>query len=216
MSPSFAKAVDPFILYVLHVLERIERGDEPDPVDVRIKVLGQVNKAESMLADIRDWALAKYALISWAEESLKEAPWSGSEYFVNNSLEFEVFGMQEFHTRFYTKAREAAGNQWLDALETFYICVVLGFRGLYGDEDMVAIFSGELHLPPSIDAWARQTASQIKHGQGRRVPEAPVKHGRGAHPLWARFQLLGWSAICAVLAACVGVLTYLWYFELGG
>ena len=216
MSPKFAAAVDPIILYVLHVLERIERNEDLDPSEERIRILGQIKRAEEKLASTPDWELAKYALVAWAEDSLKEAPWHGAEHFVMNSLEFEVFGTQEYYTRFFTKAREAAAAQALDALETYYICVVLGFRGLYGsaNEGELALFVGELGLPPSVEAWSKQTSSQIKYGLGRKRAEARPLFGDGAPPLWARFQLLGWSAICVALAAVVSLLGYLYLNEI--
>lgn len=215
MSPRFAAAVDPIILYVLHVLERIERNEPVDPADEKIRILGRIKKAEEDLGNSEEWNHAKYALVAWAEDSLKEAPWHGSEYFVMNSLEFETFGTREYHTQFYTRAKEAAAAQALDALETYYICVVLGFRGLYAEagEEELAPFLQDLDLPTSIEAWAKQTSSQIKYGLGRKRAEARPLFGDGAPPLEARFQLLGWSAVCLVLATVVGFLAYS-YFDL--
>jgi type VI secretion system protein ImpK len=215
MSPKFAAAVDPVILYVLHVIDRIENNDSLDPQEVKIKVLGQINQAQDRLANSPEWQLAKYALVCWAEENLKEAPWSGAEHFVMNSLEFEVFGMQEYHTRFYVKAKEAASSQALDALEVYYICVVLGFRGFYSDPDAdsIALIAHDLGLPPTIEAWANQTVAQIKYGTGRRQAESRSAFGDGAPPLWARFHLLAWSTICLVLAVTAGVLAYMFYLS---
>jgi type VI secretion system protein ImpK len=213
MSPKFAAAVDPVILYVLHVLERIENNDALDPQEVKVKVLGQISQAQERLANHPDWQLAKYALVCWAEENLKEAPWPGAEHFVMNSLEFELFGMQEYHTRFYVKAKEAGASGALDALEVFYICVVLGFRGFYSDADAdsMAVTAHDLSLPLSIEAWANQTAAQIKHGTGRRQAESRSAAGDGAPPLWARFHLLAWSTICLVLAVAAGVMAYVFF-----
>ena len=53
-----------------------------------------------------------------------------------------------------------------DALEVFYVCVVLGFRGLYAMPE-AAFLAEQLGLPPDLESWAARTAKMITLGQGR-------------------------------------------------
>ena len=189
MSPEFAKAVDPFFIYVLDLLDRIGRNEEPDSSDEQVRIRGHLDRAEQRLGRREEWELTKYALVSWTDELLIDAPWEGRHWWVNNTLEFDIFKKNVRFEDFYIKAEEALGLTNKDALEVFYICVVLGFRGLYRDAAAPEI-AQKIGIPSDLEATARRMATAIKLGQG--VPpirEAPDE-GRGAPPLDGKFRLL--------------------------
>ena len=75
MTPEFAKAVDPVFLYVLNLLERINQGEPVSAEDERSEILKGLDRADAQLGHRDDWQLAKYALVSWIDEVLIEAPW---------------------------------------------------------------------------------------------------------------------------------------------
>jgi type VI secretion system protein ImpK len=152
---------------------------------------------------MQQWALAKYALAVWTDEVLIDAPWEGSEVWTANyTLEWEYFESADAFTEYFKKADEASKlpADRRDALEVFYIGVVLGFRGLYRDpsDDLAK----EWGLPEDLETWARETAQGIRLGQeqngsgvglGRRV--------KGAPPLVGRFRFVGVALINLVLAS---------------
>ncbi len=190
MTPKFSEAVDPVILYIVELLDRISANESPDPEEVRVQVRGRLDEAESRLGQTKEWELAKYALVAWIDELLIEAPWDGRRWWEEKSLEFDVFNTRDRFTEFYHKAEQAAELSKKDALEVYYVCVVLGFRGIYRDPS-AAILAEQLRLPPTLEAWAKRVALAIQLGQG--VPpiiESP-RPATGAPPLEGKFLLIG-------------------------
>jgi type VI secretion system protein ImpK len=208
MSPEFAKAVDPVFMDVLSLLEKIERGESPDAQDQRLRITARLQQAEAKVGRSAQWQLAKYALASWIDEVLLDAPWAGRDWWENNALEVELFGTRLRNEQFYIKAQEAGSQPQRDALEVFYLCAVLGFRGLYRDAQAGALLADARGLPANLDAWAKQTAAAIRLGQGRPPLGQPGPTSEGAPPLSGR-ALLIWSMLAGVvLAAFAAVLGF--------
>jgi len=214
MTPEFAKAVDPVFLYVLGLLERIGRDERITVEEERLRIRGQLDQAEAYLGQGADWEAAKYALVSWIDEVLIEAPWPSGEWWKNNSLEWEEFKSNDRSEEFYVRAkRDASALRRKDALEVFYVCVVLGFRGLYRDPERTAALAEPLELPPDLETWARQTSMAIQLGRGR----PPISDGsvpiEGAPPLGGPFTLIWASVIGVILAVLTIVVGMLFFFE---
>jgi type VI secretion system protein ImpK len=209
MTPQFAQAIDPIMLHVLGLLERIAREEHPSPQDERLRIRGLLDQADAMLGAGQQWTLAKYALASWIDEMLVDAAWSGREWWSNNVLEVELFSSRECYDRFYILAKEASTLTQRDALEVFYVCVVLGFRGLYRDPEFSRSTIQSLALPPDVDAWARQAAMSVRLGQGRPQVSGKRKDLAGAPPLRSRYVAL-WSGLAlAMLLALSALLAFL-------
>lgn len=211
MSPEFASAVDPVFVYVLDVLAQIESGQAPDPLEVNMRIRGLLDRAENQLGQPQQWDLAKYALSGWIDDVLIEAPWEGCRWWEENRLEFQLFKTAEAFTQFYLSAKEAAELPQKDALEVYYVCVVLGFRGLYGDPGATA-HADEFGLPGSLDDWARRTAMTIRLGQGRPPLIEQGRPGMGAPPLEGKYLLIG-SGIFGILLAAVVAGGYFLFFS---
>jgi len=207
MTPRFAQAVDPIFLQVLGLLDRIARGERPAPRDERLRIRAMIDQAAATLGAEPEWELAKYALVSWIDEVLVDADWEGRDWWSNNVLEMEYFKTRLCFEQFYRRAQEATTLARRDALEVFYVCVVLGFRGMYRDPAMAEHFIQSYGLPPDVETWARQTAMSIRLGQRRPEPGGPRHDIAGAPPL--RHQsLVFWAWWLAVLAGVANVLVF--------
>ena len=181
MTPEFAKAVDPVLVHVLKLLDRIEDQAFVDPTDERARIRAALDRAEAGLGESRDWKLAKYALVAWIDEMLIGEEWAGQNEWTERPLERDFFGARIAATDFFRKAEEAATLRNKNALEVFYLCVVLGFQGLYGKAEFRSLISQE-NLPPDLATWARRTGRSIQLGQGRPpIVEAP-RPAVGADP----------------------------------
>jgi type VI secretion system protein ImpK len=213
MTPTFAAAVDPIFLHVLGLLERISNNESPSPSEERTAINNWLRNAEALLGQKQDWELAKYALVAWIDDMLIEAPWDGRLWWKENALEVELFNTRDRATVFYTKAKDAAKLTRRDALEVFYVCVVLGFRGLYRDS-AAAFLADQLGLPPDLDSWARQAAKSIQLGQGRPPIQAAPIPGEGAPPLEGRYLLIG-TALLGVVLAMLSAMVAMVLFWLG-
>jgi type VI secretion system protein ImpK len=204
MTPKFAQAVDPVFLYVLALLERINRMEQPSPDEERVRIRALVDKSEAALGVGSEWELAKYALISWVDEMLVDAPWDGREQWSNNVMEIDLFGTRQCNELFFIKAQEASHQPGRDALEVFYVCVILGFRGLYHESSMGSEMARALNLPPELKDWTRQTALSIRLGQGRPPLAEPGREIEGAPPLRSRSMVV-WPWLVASLVTTVAI-----------
>jgi type VI secretion system protein ImpK len=125
--------------------------------------------------------------------------------------------MQYFNTRlrferFWVRAQEATTLERRDALEVYYVCVVLGFRGLYRNPDISESLIRDYGLPPDVDAWARQTAMSIRLGQRRAAMPKPMGEVRGAPPMRMKAAVLWIWWLVAILAAVnLVVFALFWY-----
>ena len=183
MTPKFAQAIDPVMLHVLGLLDRISRDERPSPADERLRIRALIDQAEALLGASEQWRLGKYALASWADEMLVDAPWDGRDWWSNNVLEIQFFNTRKAYDQFFIYAEEASGLPGKDALEVFYVCVILGFRGLYRDADSGPALAQSLNLPPTLEDWSRQTALSIRLGLGRPPLSPPGPEKTGAPPL---------------------------------
>jgi len=208
MTPNFAKAVDPIFVQVLRLLDRLQDQDRiHSPENERFLLLNMFDRVSATLGSSEEWNLAKYALVSWIDEMMLETPWNGRDWWSNNVLEVELFGTRLCHNQFYIRAQEASTSSQRDALEVYYNCVVLGFRGIYGDPEMAAAWAPHQHLPPDLETWASRMVMAIRLGQGR--PKLSDRRGEiaGAPPLRTR-SLLMWSRVAALILIISNVVAY--------
>lgn len=199
MTPQFALAVDPVFQVMLDLLDQISQGVAVSPQNERYRIKAAIDRAEATLGGGTEWELSKYALVSWIDEMLLETPWSGRDWWSNNVLEVQYFNTRLCNERFYTKAQEASAQPRRDALEVFYNCVILGFRGLYREANLASLLTANHGLPPDLLSWTKQNGMAIRLGEGRTPLPRPKRDIKGVAPL-------GRPAIVIWLCAIVGVL----------
>jgi type VI secretion system protein ImpK len=207
MTPRFAQAVDPIFLYVLDLLDRINAGKAATSQDDHLRVCALIDQAEAIVGAGDEWELSRYALVSWIDEMLVDTQWEGREWWSNNVLEVKFFNTRLCNERFYTRALQASTLTRRDALEVYYNCVVLGFRGLYRDPEFASQVTDAHGLPSDLEAWARQTSMAIRLGQGRPPLSRPQRQLDGAPPLRTK-PLVVWSWVAASVLAALNVICW--------
>lgn len=207
MTPRFASAVDPIFLCALDLLDRIGSNQVSSPEEESNRIQNRFREAEAQIGEIHGWELAKYALVSWIDDVLIEAPWDGRDWWENNSLEFAYFKTRDRATEFFLKSKQAAELSRRDFLEVFYVCVVLGFRGMYGLSES-QFLADQLQLPIELASWTKNTARSIQLGHGRAGVTETLRPAAGAPPLDGRFRLVGAALTCIMLTAFVIVVGF--------
>ena len=207
MTPKFAQSVDPIILNVLGVLDRIEKSDSPSRDDVQLRLRALIDEADARLGTGKEWMLAKYALVAWIDEMLVDAPWDGREWWNNNVLEQKLFNSRNRHQQFFISAQQAAELTGKDALEVFYVCVILGFRGLYHDPSSAPALAESLSLPADLNVWSKQTALSIRLGQDLPPLGGPGPEIEGARPL-RRVSSVVWPWLTSLMLMIAAILFY--------
>lgn len=201
MTPKHSLAVDPFLLHALDLLDRIAAGQEPNPHEERVRLRAILDQGEAIVGRGREWQLSSYALVSWIDEMLVEASWAHREWWSNNVMERELFNTRECAERFFINATEASTLPQRDTLEVYYVCVVLGFRGIYSEPAIAAMVCENLGLPPDINVWSRLVSMSIRLGQGRPNLSGPARDIAGAPPLAARSRVVWPWLFASILSA---------------
>lgn len=104
----------------------------------------------------------RYPLVCWLDEIFivdDDSPWRGE--WKNQILEFDQFGRRNRAYEFWEQARLAEASGDANALEVFYLCVMLGFRG-----DKREDFNGLLE-------WKENVKDRIVQGQSFDWPDKP-------------------------------------------
>jgi type VI secretion system protein ImpK len=206
MTPEFAAAVDPIFRHVLDLLERIAAGEDVDPRRAQRRIVDLLEQADAALGATVPWELARYALVAWIDEVLLDAAWPQRDWWSNNVLEAALFRTRDCSEMFFRRAEEARGLPDTSALEVFYDCVVLGFRGMYRSDEMARTMSRQDGLPESLEAWLRRIALALE----KKAPATAAWGGdvpAGAPPRTARRWVVGTALLLLSLLA-VDVLVY--------
>lgn len=207
MTPKHSLAVDPLLLHVLDLLDRIESGDEPDANDEQIRIRALIDQGEAIVGAGREWELSRYALVSWIDEVLVDSSWAGGEWWGNNVLEVEFYNTRLCNEQFFINAKEASTLTRRDALEVYYICVILGFRGLYRDPHTAKMLAEQYGLPTDLSSWAKQVSMSIRLGQGRPPIQPPSREITGAAPLKPKSRVV-WPWLFATALAAWNVVYF--------
>lgn len=211
MNPGFAQHIDPIFEHVLDFVEREHSSArlDPDPEDVKQEVIGLLEKVDGALSDSESWKLAKVALISWIDETLINCEWGGRTWWMQNLLEVDLSdsGFQSGNAaeEFYEKAEVAKNEDRKDALEVFYIAVMLGFRGVYrADGELPPNFS------PTLKKWLKSTVNAIElHNERPDIPLTLTDRAGIAGALKGKYEFLGalvWFALLLPLCILIAVL----------
>lgn len=166
MTPELALAIDGVFIQMADLLARIDRKDIVDRLDERSLLLGRMQKASTAMTGREDWPHIQYALVAWIDDVLSDVDWQGRDQWAYYRLEFEFFQSREADVRFFMKADEVATRGLLDALEVYYICVQLGFRGFFREAD-AEHRAKELGLPVSLLDWLKRTSQRIRRASDR-------------------------------------------------
>ena len=160
MQPALADIVHAVLLRGLDLKKRLEEGPAPS-LDVEQAVLKDLLLAESETARVPEYGLdrdrprgklddtagsslstgkgdflgVRYALVCWLDELFTRGNSDWAADWNEQKLEVELYGSNDRSWRFWQQAQLAQSRATDDALEVFYLCVMLGFRGDLREHD---------------------------------------------------------------------------------
>ncbi len=213
MTPRFAEVVDPILLHVFALLERIDSGTAISPAEEKRTLEGLIKQADARLLDqSEEWETAKYALVSWIDEMLVDAYiWSGQDWWRDNVLEWSLFKMRRCNDLYYVNANKALNAGSDDAVQMAYVCVMLGFRGLYRDPRVNRMLIDKHGLSSELPVWAGEYANVVRQARQRwndaTAGQQCQRNVVTALPLWKRSQVV-WPWLLATLLAGLNVLYF--------
>jgi type VI secretion system protein ImpK len=205
MDDQFARLVDPIIKYVIDTLKRIAgpRAEQPDVDEVHKELVSLIQRSREAAAAAdrsRDYTrLAERALVYWADEVLINSGWEHAETWREHKLlEKRFYNETVAGDEFFVLA-EQARIQSRDALETFFLCLALGFQGRHA--------SGGTQVGSPLERLGAGTYRLVRPQLRRFLPD---EEGAGAPgesvPLPGTALLLRVSALTfvTVLASLAG------------
>jgi type VI secretion system protein ImpK len=182
MREDVGNVVHKTLLAGVELKERLARGESPDFEKEQAKLKGLLGDADArrypeFIGDVvpdhtllggrsgaqsggktaSDYFLGiRYALVCWLDEIfILDSPWSSQ--WNEDSLEVALYGMRDRAHNFWSQARRAETRPG-DALEAFYLCVMLGFRGEFVDQ------------AERLQNWVQSTHALIAKSQGGEWP----------------------------------------------
>lgn len=211
----------------LALKERIERGEQPDlrteqtklkgllGSDLEAKRLGPDYSGEyssaSIPAGMRSMADMgpagragaafmgiRYALACWLDELFVLDDTNWARQWNERKIEASLFTTNDRAWQFWEQAKRAESRSGNDAVEAFYLCVMLGFRGEKRND------------PKALQEWLDLARTRIQRAQGKEFqipPEGefetavPPRRGR------SRLQTMVVSAALFVLIALPTLVT---------
>ncbi len=204
MEQSFATSMTPVLNAALDLLEDITNRPADwelgQVVDAQNELKKTIEKAQRKLQplDEASWKSVKYAFVSWIDEQCISLPWKGREWWKNNSLEMQFFRSKNSHNDFYVHAEEAIRKNDRNAIEAYFLCVVLGFRGIYMDlrsknpeyAARAKEFVQRYQLKPDLRDWLKRASEYLPIGESSSKLNVKPLEGYGASPLNGRVEFV--------------------------
>jgi type VI secretion system protein ImpK len=155
-------------------------GHLPPPADLRQRVTDlldrMVGKARSEGVSDQEIAEARYALVAYIDEQILKSSWAGRGEWMNQPLQLGLYREFDAGEKFFARLRALLSHgDRLPAIEIYFLCLALGFRGAYGDRDPAALASFVSTAQQQI-ARALPPANKISpHAQPRDRAKAEKK-----------------------------------------
>jgi type VI secretion system protein ImpK len=197
MTDAFADVVAPVIQGVIDFQDGLPRGKHPTLEEQKRDLLDLLGRSEDRAARAspqlaRDFELAKRALVYWVDEILTTSAWRHASEWPHHILEFHFYRESARAVRFYEKATEAEKRDSTDPLETFFLCVALGFRGdMASDEEGIRGWAARVHA---------RIAEGVEHPEQYQAGLTGSEPQAGSRPLPGGRQLFIVSLLVSVTA----------------
>ncbi len=190
-------AVDGYIEQVLDTIDRFSQDEPVDPEVIHTAFKHFLKEASVQVGGTKEWQISLYALVAWTDEMLLALPWVGKEWWSNRVLEVEFFGTRVCSEKFFHWAQEIAQVPNHPSLRTYYVCVILGFRGIYGH---ASTGSPEAYgFPKSLPEWLRQMRTRLRSQAAMPMPINVQRRISGAEPRNLREHIVWWSIAATAL-----------------
>jgi type VI secretion system protein ImpK len=119
------------------ILQLRSTNDYGDPSTLKIKVVdmfdGFEQNARAAGIDNEKIRLAKFALVAFLDETIISSNWQRKDDWLAEPLQIKLFDTfnagEEFFTNLHSLRQRASSNK--DTLEVYYLCLTLGFKGMY-------------------------------------------------------------------------------------
>jgi type VI secretion system protein ImpK len=175
-------------------------GTLPAPHDLRQRIIDvldrMVGAARAARVSEAEIAEARYALVAFIDEQILKSSWPGRVEWMNQPLQLTLYREVTAGENFFARMRALLNHGGHEsALEIYYLCLALGFRGAYG-------VSGNAQGLASFADAARERVVQRLPSAAKLSPSA-LPRDRARETRGNRGALIGLLAGCAVVVLAV-------------
>ncbi|HEY0051116.1 MAG TPA: type IVB secretion system protein IcmH/DotU [Pyrinomonadaceae bacterium] len=199
-----------FAAPVFDLILRLQAGIVKPSNELRPKIKSLLDdfeqRAERYRFNHKVVNVAKFALASFVDETVLTGDFHLKEEWEKYPLQLEYFGEQLAGNKFFEKlqAMIAQIEQTADAVEIYYVCMLLGFKGRYAVYEHEKLHSIMQQTADALVKAGKITKVELSpHWQANDQPKPPEKRGM---PTWAKVAAFGGLAF--------GLLLYLVMFLL--
>lgn len=175
---------------VFDLILRLKAGIVQPSNDLRPKIAAMLmdfeKRAERYRFNHKIIQVSKFALASFVDETVLTNNFHLKEEWEKNPLQLEYFGEQLAGNKFFDKLHSMVKQieQTADAVEIYYYCMLLGFKGRYGvyeQEKLLAIMQQTANA--LVKAGKIRPTELSPHWLANDQPKPPEKRGM---PIWAK------------------------------
>jgi len=95
----------------------------------------------------------KYALAAFIDEAILNSAWPQRSSWMGKSLQLQYFGEHSAGEGFFKRLSELRqrGNQYINILEVYYVCLQFGFEGMYRMQGLEKLMALQVDLRSQIE-----------------------------------------------------------------
>lgn len=139
----------------------------------------------------------KYALAAFIDEAVLNSAWPKRSSWMGKPLQLQYFGEHSAGEGFFNRLSELrqGGNQYINILEIYYVCLQFGFEGMYRMQGLEKLMALQVDLRSQIE-MSRGIIDPRLAPNGLPQQKISLKVGRKL-PFWVI------ASITAVLVFCI-------------
>ncbi len=197
---------------VFDLILRLKAGIVAPSNDLRPKIAGMLEdfekRAERYRFNHKIVQVSKFALASFVDETMLTANFPLKNEWEKNPLQLEYFGEQLAGNKFFDKL-EAMLQQidvTADAIEIYYFCMLLGFKGryaIYEQDKLLSIMQSTANA--LVKAGKIKPVELSPHWLANDQPPPPERRGM---PTWAKIGAAAGLCIALIIYMGMWVLSY--------
>ncbi len=184
-------------MYLLELRQACAAGRGPELAEVAQKLEELITRMDQMAASspalAEQYQKVRYALVAFADEVVLTSGWEHAGEWESQLLELKFYGTSVAGQKFFEEL-ERAREAGREVLEIFYLCLALGFRGVYAQDDPQL-----LRLKQQLLGRVSPEAARLEAALGAR-PAAPAQPRLLPRRIsWRRVGLVVLGLIAAVV-----------------
>lgn len=197
---------------VFDLILRLKAGIVTPSNDLRPKIAGMLEdferRAERYKFNHKIVQVSKFALAAFVDETVLTNNFPLKNEWEKNPLQLEYFGEQLAGNKFFDKL-EAMLKQievTKDAVEIYYFCMLLGFKGRYAVYEQDRLLATMQETANALVKVGKIKSVELApHWLANDQPKPPEKRGM---PVWAKMGAIGGLGLAVVVYFVLFIVSY--------